>query len=64
MQNTLARAEVDPTGTADVLAAGFTKHLEDERLRQMRLADSFGAGAARAAPQDSETEEDDEEEAQ
>ena len=44
-----------------MLAAGFTKHLEDERLRRMRLAYSFGTGAARAAPQDSETEEDDEE---
>ena len=57
MQKYLARAEVDPTGTADMPATSFTKHPEDERLHQMRLAASLGTGAARAAPQDEETEE-------
>ena len=52
MQNTLARAEVDPAGTADVLAASLTRHWEEERLHQMRLAASLGTGAARAVPQE------------
>ena len=64
MQKYSARAEVDPTGTADMPATSFTKHPEDERLHQMRLAARLGTGAARAAPQDEETEEKEEGEAQ